>query len=102
MVQSVENRTALSLRLLARSAHPRLDEWDLVTCQVLAAVPVPGMADLISANLTGSPLDLGVRRELLQGVVLGAILHLRASLGSSGDILAEPHPAAGDFRVERS
>ncbi|MGW7610469.1 hypothetical protein ACWGKW_24935 [Streptomyces sp. NPDC054766] len=101
MVQAIENLTALTLRLLARTAHPRLDEWDLATCQVLASLPVPGMADLISPNLTGSRLSLGIRHELLQDVALGARLHLRARLGSSGDILAEPHPATGDFRVEQ-
>ncbi|MFE0653417.1 hypothetical protein ACFVZH_33095 [Streptomyces sp. NPDC059534] len=101
MVKAVENLTALTLRLLARTAHPRLDEWDLATCEVLAALPVPGLADLISSGLTGSRLSLGIRRELLRDVVPGATLHLRARLGSSGDILAEPHPAVGDFRVER-
>ncbi|WP_426368037.1 hypothetical protein [Streptomyces sp. E-08] len=101
MVQAVENLTALTLRLLSRTAHPRLDEWDLVTCQVLASRPVPGVADLISAGITDSRLSLGIRRELLQDVMLGATLHLRARLGSSGDILAEPHPATGDFRVEQ-
>ncbi|CAM5344505.1 hypothetical protein [Streptomyces tanashiensis] len=101
MVQAVENLTALTLRLLARAAHPRLDQWDLVTCQVLAALPVPGRADLVSPHITDARLSLGIRRELLVDVVLGATLHLRARLGSSGDILAEPYPAAGDFRVER-
>ncbi|SEE19545.1 hypothetical protein [Streptomyces sp. TLI_105] len=101
MVQIVENLTVLTLRLLARTAHPRLDEWDLAACQVLASLPVPGVADLITPNLTGSRLSLGIRRELLQDVALGATLHLRAKLGSSGDVLAEPHPAAGDFRVEQ-
>ncbi|MFJ8596581.1 hypothetical protein [Streptomyces sp. NPDC093598] len=100
MVKAVENLTALTLRLLARTAHPRLDEWDLATCEVLASLPVPGMADLISPKPKGSPLSLGIRRELLQDVTLGATLHLRAGLGSSGDILAEPYPATGNFRVE--
>lgn len=102
MVQAVENLTALTLRLLTRTAHPRLDEWDLAACQVLASLPVPGMADLISPNLKGARLSLGIRRALLQDVMLGATLHLRARLGSSGDVLAEPHPAAGDFRVEQA
>ncbi|WP_030690993.1 hypothetical protein [Streptomyces globisporus] len=101
MVQIVENLTALTLRLLARAVHPRLEEWDLVTCQVLASLPVPGVADLITPNLTGSQLSLGIRHELLRDVVPGATLHLRAKLGSSGDVLAEPHPAADDFRVEQ-
>ncbi|MFF7535043.1 hypothetical protein [Streptomyces bobili] len=46
-------------------------------------------------------MSLGIRRELLHDVVLGATLHLRARLGSSGDILAELHPDPGDFRVEQ-
>ncbi|MCX5521351.1 hypothetical protein OG342_00370 [Streptomyces bobili] len=101
MVKAVENLTALTLRLHARTAHPRLGEWDLATCEVLASLPVPGMADLISPNPKGSRLSLAIRRELLQDVELGATVHLRARLGSSGDILAEPYPATGDFRVER-
>ncbi|MFM9709212.1 hypothetical protein [Streptomyces galilaeus] len=59
------------------------------------------MADLISPNLTSSRMSLGIRRELLHDVVLGATLHLRARLGSSGDILAELHPNPGDFRIEQ-
>ncbi|MFE1440537.1 hypothetical protein [Streptomyces sp. NPDC058739] len=101
MVQAIENLTALTLRLLSLTDHPRLDDWDLATCEVLESLPVPGMADLITPNLTGSGLSLGIRRELLRGVEPGATLRLRAKLGSSGDILAEPHPATGDFRAER-
>ncbi|HEY9373719.1 hypothetical protein [Streptomyces sp.] len=101
MVQPVENLTALRLRLLARHTHPRLSDWYLATCEVLATAPVQGMADLITPNLTGSQMSLGIRRELLIDVAIGATLHLRARLGSSADILAEPHPDPGDFRVER-
>ncbi|MEU7728422.1 hypothetical protein AB0B78_24770 [Streptomyces sp. NPDC040724] len=101
MVKPVENLTALVLRLVSRSVHPRLRDWDLVTCEVVASTPVSGMDDLISPNLTGPCLSLGIRRELLHNVALGATLHLRAKLGSSGDILAEPYPDPGDFRVEQ-
>ncbi|MGW6417961.1 hypothetical protein [Streptomyces sp. NPDC055055] len=100
MGKAVENLTALTLRLLARTAHPRLAEWDLATCEVLASAAVPGLADLISPQPPGTGLSIGIRRELLLGVAPGATLHLRARLGSSGDLLAEPHPAAGDFRAE--
>ncbi|MFI1935733.1 hypothetical protein ACH44C_00825 [Streptomyces purpureus] len=98
----VENLTALTLRLLTRTAHPRLADWELATAEVLTTAPVAGMADLISTNLTTEQISLGIRRELLQGVPLGAVLRLRAKLGSSGDILAEPHPDPADFHVERT
>ncbi len=40
--------------------------------------------------------------RVLQGVVLGATPLPRAGLGSSGDVLAEHRPAAGDFRIGRT
>ncbi|MCB5165816.1 hypothetical protein LG634_13350 [Streptomyces bambusae] len=99
MAPVVENLTVVTVRLTVRTAHPRLADWDLATGDLLATEPVPGLADLITPNVTGPQISLGIRRALLDGVPLDAVLRLRARLGSQGDLLAEPHPAQGDFAV---
>lgn len=98
MVQSIDNLTALTIRLRSVTPHPRLHGWDLATVDVLATAPVPGHADLLSPNL-GPLLDVAVRHDRLSGVPAGSTIRLRAKL-ATGEVIAEPHPSASDFVVQ--
>ncbi|BFV55823.1 hypothetical protein KCMC57_up09270 [Kitasatospora sp. CMC57] len=98
VVAPVENLTALRVRLLAATPHPRLPGWEAATVEVLSATPVPGRADLLSQRV-GESLDLAVRQEQLAGLPTGSVLRLRARL-AVGEVLAEQAPAPGDFGVE--
>lgn len=98
MVQSVENLTVLTGRLVETTPHPRLPGWDRAVLDVEDTVAVPGKADLLSAR-AGQRLDVAVRRELLEGAGTGSTLRLRAKL-SLGEVVAEPHPDPADFTVD--
>ena len=97
-MQVVENLTELTGRVLALRPHPSLDGFDVVTLRAEQARAVPGYADLLSARVPGE-LEVLVRRELLDGAGAGALLSCRAALTSRGEVMAEPHPAPGDFSV---
>lgn len=98
MVQSVENLTALSGRLIEAGPHERLAGWDRAVLEVLDAAPVPGKADLLSSR-AGQRLEVAVRHDLLGEVAPGAVVRLRAKL-HHGDAMAEPHPDPADFGVD--
>lgn len=98
VVQSVENLTALSGRLVARAPHERLPGWDRAVLEVSAAAAVPGKADLLSSR-AGQRLEIAVPHDLLVGVAPGSALRLRAKL-AQGEAMAEPHPDPDDFTVE--
>ncbi|WP_246212238.1 hypothetical protein [Streptomyces abyssomicinicus] len=95
----IENRTALTVRLLSREVHPRLAGWDRVVTRVLAAGPVPGFADLLSRHV-GERLELAVRGELLADARPGDTIRLRARVTGPGQVVAESGPEPGDSAVE--
>ncbi|MBL3670091.1 hypothetical protein JL475_29745 [Streptomyces sp. M2CJ-2] len=99
MVQVIENRTALTVRLLSKDTHPRLAGWDQAGVQVLEARAVPGFADLLSRHV-GQRIELAVRTELLADVEPGDTIRLRARVTGPGQVVAESRPAPGDFVVE--
>lgn len=98
MVSAAENLTALTGHITARSPHPSLKDWDVVSLTVDRTVPIAGKADLLSQSATGA-MDVAVRRALLGGASIGDRLSARVSLTPSGP-MAEPHPSEGDFAVE--
>jgi hypothetical protein len=84
--------------IVARQPHPRLADYDLVTLDVERAGPVEGKANLLGA-VSGSRVEIAIRRALLGAAAAGARLHLRAKRTLDG-MMAEPHPEAESFRVE--
>lgn len=100
-MQVVENLTELTGRLLDRRPHPSLDGFEVVTLRAEQARAVPGFADLLSARVPGE-LEVLVRRELLGDAVAGAVLSCRAALTTRGEVMAQPHPAPGDFSLRPS
>ncbi|KOV59419.1 hypothetical protein ADL01_36035 [Streptomyces sp. NRRL WC-3618] len=98
MVQAIDNRTDLTVRLVRKGPHPRLADWDRAEVDVLDAEPVVGYADLMSRNV-GQRLLLAVPRQLLADAVPGATVRARAGL-ASGEAMAESRPAPGTFAVE--
>ena len=97
MVQVVENLTGMRGRILARRVHPRLPDYDLVTVSLTDAVPVHGKADLLS-RLTGTQVEVSVRRVLLQNAKPGDELKCRAKVTPDGP-MCEPYPRDDEFRV---
>ncbi|MEU1180163.1 hypothetical protein ABZ464_21380 [Streptomyces sp. NPDC005820] len=98
MVQAIENRTALTVRLVTAAPHPRLNGWDLLGVDVLDARPVPGYADLLTRQV-GHRLGLAVPSDLVRGLTPGTVIRLRARL-AGGEALAERRPAPGTFAIE--
>jgi hypothetical protein len=103
VVAAVENLSRLTGTITARTAHPTLDGWDVVTVSVDDVQDVPGKAHLLAALLAGQeagqPLRVAVRRELLGSAEAGARLHARVRVTANGAI-AEPHPDPQDFSVQ--
>ena len=97
-MQVVENLTELTGGIQGRRPHPSLDGFDVVTLRAEQARAVPGYADLLSARVPGE-LEVLVRRELLGDAAAGTVLRCRAALTSRAEVMAEPHPAPGDFQV---
>ena len=96
-MQVIDNLTTISGRVLARSAHPTLHDYDLLDLALEQAEPVPGRADLLSAQV-GTEIGLTVRRELLGEAQPGSQLRCRAKRTPDG-AMCEPHPEPGDFAV---
>jgi hypothetical protein len=97
MVQGRENLTRIVGRIVHRTRHNRLPDWDLVRVELTDATPVAGVADVLSAR-RGSVVDLAVRRALLGDACGGAVLRCRAKATADG-AMCEPWPADGDFAI---
>ncbi|MFF5158380.1 hypothetical protein ACFY3N_19440 [Streptomyces sp. NPDC000348] len=95
----IENRTALTVRLLSKDTHPRLAGWDRAVTQVLEAREVPGFPDLLSRHV-GQRLELAVRTELLANAEPGDTVRLRARVTGPGQVAAESRPEPEDFVIE--
>ncbi|MFB7247390.1 hypothetical protein ACFCYX_33585 [Streptomyces populi] len=95
----IENRTALTVRLLSKDTHHRLAGWDQAVVHVLEAREVPGFADLLSRHV-GQRLELAVRTELLTDAEPGDTIRLRARVTGPGQVAAENRPAPEDFVVQ--
>ncbi len=98
MVQAVENMTELVARVLGVAPHPTLEDWDQLDVEVVAATPVPGVADLLSQRV-GERLPVAVRRALVPEVTPGATVSCRARL-NLGEVMAEPHPDPANLTIE--
>ena len=98
MVQVRENLTQLEGTIAGRSPHPSLPDFDVVDLHVEQASPVEDKPDLVHAA-PGTVLPVVVRRELAERASEGARVRLRAARTSSGEVMAEPHPAPDDFSV---
>jgi hypothetical protein len=108
VVAPAPNLTTVTGSVLDRRPHDTLPDWDAVTLAVDDVVEVPGMRDLVGPNLrkaasgdsdTTPRLELAVRRDLLDAAAPGWRLRCRVRLTPNG-LLAEPHPAAGEFVLE--
>ena len=97
MVQAVENFTQIGGRIVARSQHPSLKDYDIVTLQLERAEPVAGKANLLK-SLLGSAVQVTVRRALLGNAGRGAALRCRAKRTPDG-AMCEPHPDPGNFEI---
>ena len=97
MVQSVENLSQISGRILERRPHATLADYDVVSLQVEAAAPVPGKANLLE-SVVGTVTQVSVRRALLGNVSKGGKLRCRARRTMDG-AMCEPHPNPADFVV---
>ena len=98
MVAVRENLTEVEGEIVAREPHPRLADFDEVVVNVQRAAPVEGKPDLVRPT-PGDDLRVAVRRELIGDAPPGARVRLRAARTSSGDVMAEPHPAPEDFSI---
>jgi hypothetical protein len=98
MVAVRENLTEVEGEIVAREPHPRRPGFDEVVVKVQRAAPVEGKADLV-APAAGDDLHVAVRQELIGDAAPGARVRLRAARTSSGDVMAEPHPAPEDFAI---
>ena len=98
MSQMIENLTQLVGTIVARQPYPRLADYDLVTLDIGHAEPVEGKANLL-ADTPGSRVEVAIRRALLGAAGDGLNVHFRAKRTIDG-IMAEPHPEAGNFRIE--
>ncbi|MFF9060264.1 hypothetical protein ACF09K_16500 [Streptomyces sp. NPDC014882] len=98
MVQAVDNRTDLTVRLVGTGPHPRLEAWDRAEVAVVGAEPVAGYADLLSGNV-GQHMLLAVPSGLLADAVPGSTIRVRARL-AAGEAMAESRPPPGRFAVE--
>jgi len=96
-VQGRENLTRIVGRIVHRTRHTRLPDWDLVQVELSDAAPVAGMADVLSSR-RGSIVDLAVRRALLGDARAGSVLRCRAKATADG-AMCEPWPAEGDFAI---
>jgi hypothetical protein len=98
MVQVRENLTQLEGTVVGRSPHPTLPDFEVVDLHVEQASPVEGKPDLVHAS-PGTVLPVVVRKELAERVGESTRVRFRAARTSSGEVMAEPHPAPQDFSV---
>lgn len=98
MVSVRENLTELEGEVTGRRPDPRRPDYETVVLKVSGAAPVEGKPDLVRAS-AGDEVPIAVRRGLLEDVAVGSRLRLRAARTSSGDIMAEPHPAREQLRI---
>jgi hypothetical protein len=98
MVQVRDNLTQLEGEITAREPHPRLADFDELVVKVEKASPVEGKADFLRPA-PGDDLRVAVRRDLLDAAPSGARVRLRAARTSSGEVMAEPHPAPEHFSI---
>jgi hypothetical protein len=99
MSQMIENLTQIQAEILARSQHPSLKEYDVLTVNLLKAEPIHGKTDLLSPQV-GNTLNLTVRRELLDKGQTGDKLYCRASRSFDG-AMCEPFPDLENFRIDK-
>jgi hypothetical protein len=97
MSQVIDNLTSITGRVLHRTRHPTLPDYDLLNVVVEHAEPVPGRADLLSGQL-GKEIGVTVRRDLLGEAQPGSNLRCRAKRTPDG-AMCEPHPEPGNFAV---
>jgi hypothetical protein len=98
MVQGIDNLTLIDGQIMARSPHASLGDYDRLEVRIDAAAPVEGRADLLS-QFVGQTLGFSARRELLGSASAGDRIHCRAKRTPDG-AMCEPHPEAGDFRID--
>lgn len=98
MVAVRENLTEVEGVIASREPHPRRPGFDDVVLNIQRAAPVEGKADLVQPA-PGDDLHVAVRHELIGDAPPGARVRLRAARTSSGDVMAEPHPAPEDFSI---
>jgi hypothetical protein len=97
MSQAIDNLTSITGRVLHRTRHPSLADYDLLNIVIEHAEPVPGRADLLSSQL-GKEIGVTVRRELLREAQPGSNLRCRAKRTPDG-AMCEPYPELGNFTV---
>jgi hypothetical protein len=98
MVQAIENLTQIVGTATAREPHPTLAEYDIVAVKIERAQPIEGKANLLAVQ-PGESIDVTMRRALLPEGSIGRRIHFRARRTPDG-AMCEPHPEAGDFRIE--
>ena len=98
MVQAVENLTLIDGRIVGRTPHPSLPDYDIVTVDLERTEEVPGKANMLE-SMRGKPVGVAVRRALLADAAAGMRLRCRAKRTLDG-AMCETDPAQGDFAVE--
>jgi hypothetical protein len=106
VVAAAPNLTRVTGTVLDRRPHPTLPGRDAVVLAVDETQRVPGLRDFVAPVLARAPagddgrrtLEVVVRRDLLGDAAPGWRLTCRVRLTPNG-LLAEPHPAAGEFAL---
>jgi hypothetical protein len=98
MVQGIENLTKFVGTIVASEPHPELADYDTVTVAVEQSQPVEGKANIIDVK-AGGRMEVTMRRELLAGAGTGSKIQFRAQR-ILGGVMSEPHPEAGNFKIE--
>jgi hypothetical protein len=100
VVAPIENLTRVTGTIKARSSHPSLAGWDVVTLAVSGTEPVDGTADLLTDQIHGEA-ELAVRHDLLPDEAIGSRVSCRAKLTPAG-AMCEAYPSPEDFTVSTS
>lgn len=99
MSQAIENSTDLETRIVGSAGRSTIPGFDLVAVDLVAAHPVEGKADVLSARV-GERLELSVPEGRLRvDDLVGDALHVRASMVGPGVVRADPMPGTTDFEV---
>jgi len=96
-VQAIENLTQIAGKILERSPHKTLADYDLVKVQLEEANPVPEKANMLE-SMVGNIVEVAARRDLLKNAGAGMRLRCRAKRTPDG-ALCEKNPAPGDFEI---
>jgi len=101
MVQSTDNYSNLTGRIVSRSPHPRLAGYDKLIVMVQATGPVDTRPDLLASTI-GASVELTVPRALLgDQAQSGAVIRTRARRTPEGAI-ADREPEPGTFEITRA